>query len=348
MTKQKILVTGGNGFLGRAIVDELLEDSKVLNHDVIRILDKNENSFITDSRIEYLQGDVRNYEDVNKACKGMNVVFHTAAIVDWGIIPENEVLDINVGGTENIIKACKETKVEVLVFTSSLDAVYSGKPLVNIDESQPYPKIHRTSYCKSKFLGEKRVQEIPKGQLKNCILRPSDIYGERDPYHIDALVEMSKNGFYVRLGNGKSRCQHVYVGNMAHAHLLAAKALLENNEKVNGSIYFITDGPGENFFKFFDAIVKAAGYKIWPKNLWLPRRLAYSMGSISEFVAFLMRPIKRYVPKFSRFAVAYTCTDFTFNSDKAENDFGFVPKYSSKDAFERTVSYFRKGIYNQS
>jgi nucleoside-diphosphate-sugar epimerase len=341
-TKQDILITGGNGFLGRAIVEELLMNTDILKPGLIKIFDNNKNSFPAESGIEYFQGDVRNYEDVLAACMGIDVVFHTAAIVDWGILPESEVLAINVGGTENVIKACEESKVEVLVFTSSLDAVYSGKPLVNINENQPYPDKHKTSYCKSKYLGEKKILEIPKGSLKTCILRPSDIYGERDPYHIDALVEMSKNGFYVRLGNGKSKCQHVYVGNMAHAHLLAAKALIENNERVNGSIYFITDGPGGNFFKFFDAIVEAAGYRIWPKNLWLPKPLAYSMGSISEFVAFLMRPIKHYVPKFSRFAVTYTCTDFTFNSEKAKRDFGFIPKYSAKEAFERTVAYFRK------
>ncbi len=104
--------------------------------------------------------------------------------------------------------------------------------------------------------------------LKTCILRPSDIYGEEDPYHIGSLIDMAKTGFYVRLGNGKSKCQHVYVGNMAHAHVLAANALLQNNKKIMGNAYLITDGPGSNFFKFFDKIVSGAGYKIFPKNLW--------------------------------------------------------------------------------
>jgi len=340
--KSNILVTGGNGFLGWAIIEELLMNKEILNPGIIRVFDSKVNSFEPNSRIEYIQGDVRNYEEVLAVCTGIDIVFHTAAIIDWGIIPESEVLDINVGGTENIIRACQVLNVEALVYTSSLDAVYTGKPLVNIDEKQPYPEKHANAYCLSKALGEKRILEIPEGSTKSCILRPSDIYGERDPYHIDALVEMSKNGFYVRLGNGKSLCQHVYVGNMAHAHLLAARALINNNEKVNGSIYFITDGPGGNFFKFFDAIVEAAGYRIWPKNLWLPKPLAYSMGAVAEFVAFLLRPIKHYVPKFSRFAVNYTCTDFTFTSEKARDDFGFVPKYSEKEAFDKTVAFFRK------
>jgi nucleoside-diphosphate-sugar epimerase len=177
--------------------------------------------------------------------------------------------------------------------------------------------------------------------LKVVVLRPSDIYGEADPYHIDSLVEMAKGGFYVRLGNGKSKCQHVYVGNMAYAHVLAADALWNENEKVHGEIYFITDGKGSNFFKFFDQVVIGAGYNIFPKNLWLPRGLAYSIGAISEGIAVLMRPIKKYNPKFSRFAVIYTCTDFTYSSDKAIKDFGFKPKYSLEESLKKTISFYR-------
>ena len=178
--------------------------------------------------------------------------------------------------------------------------------------------------------------------LKTCILRPSDIYGEEDPYHIGSLIDMAKTGFYVRLGNGKSKCQHVYVGNMAHAHVLAANALLQNNEKVLGKAYLITDGPGSNFFTFFDQIVSGAGYNIFPKNFWIPRRIAFAMGSISEFAAWLVSPIKKYNPKFSRFAVIYTCNDFTFNSNKAKTDFGWEPKYSTPEAIENTISYYKK------
>ena len=151
---------------------------------------------------------------------------------------------------------------------------------------------------------------------------------------------MAKGGFYIRLGDGKAKSQHVYVRNIAHAHVLAAHALMNDNEAVCGQTYLITDGPGSNFFKFFDGIVEGAGYRIWPKNLWLPRSFAMFLGAISEGIAFLVRPIKQYTPKLSRFAVTYTCTEFTFSSEKAKRDFGFIPKYSEKEAFERTVKYY--------
>ncbi len=337
-----LLVTGGSGFLGKTIVKELLEESSPITPKEVRIFDINPYNGISDERIKMIRGDIRNPKDVAEACKVVDIVMHTAAVIDWGTKPKSEVISINVGGTENIIRACYENKVPNLVYTSSLDAVYRGKPLVDIDESIPYPEKHQTSYCESKYLAEKLILEANSESLKTCVLRPSDIYGEEDPYHIGSLIDMAKTGFYIRLGNGKSKCQHVYVGNMAHAHILAAKALMENNKAVLGNVYFITDGPGTNFFKFFDKIVKGIGYKFWPKNLWLHKWIAYPMASMSEFIALLISPIKKYNPKFSRFAVTYTSTDFTFNSNKAKTDFDFVPKYSEEEAIKRTISFYKK------
>jgi len=337
-----VLLTGGSGFLGKAIVRELTDLSSPIKPKEIRIFDIKPYAGVGDERIKFIQCDIRNPVDVTEVCKGVDVVIHTAAIIDWGTKPKSEVLSINVGGTENVIKACLENKVPNLVYTSSLDAVYRGRPLVDIDESLEYPSKHKTSYCESKYLAEKLVTEANDQNLKTCVLRPSDIYGEEDPYHIGSLIDMAKTGFYIRLGNGKSKCQHVYVGNMAYAHVLAANALLQNNDKVFGKVYFITDGPGTNFFKFFDKIIIGTGYKFFPKNLWLPKWIAYPLASISEFIALLVSPIKKYNPKFSRFAVTYTSTDFTFNSNRAKTDFGFITKYSEKEAVERTIKFYKK------
>ncbi len=337
-----ILITGGAGFLGKSLLGELYDESSPLKPGVVRVFDISGPPEGLNGQVEYLQGDIRDYDQVSKACDGMDIVIHTAAIVDWGVRSEKEVLDVNVEGTRNVIRACSENSVPYMVHTSSLDAVYSGKPLVDINEDQPYPDQHETTYCKSKYLSEKLVVEAHQNGLATCVLRPSDIYGEMDPYHIGSLIDMSRGGFYVRLGNGRSNCQHVYVGNMAYALLLAAAALSNGNDRVGGEVYFITDGPGSNFFTFFDQVVRGAGYRIWPRNLWIPRGLAYFLASMSEFAAWLVRPIKKYNPKFSRFAVTYTCTDFTFTSDKARDHFNYKPKYGKEEALERTIEFYKK------
>ncbi|HHE65417.1 MAG TPA: NAD-dependent epimerase/dehydratase family protein [Bacteroidetes bacterium] len=342
LNNPNILITGGSGFLGQRIVEEFLLDDSPIKPGLVKVFDIKPYVGEFDDKIEYIKGDVRDTDAVNKACEGIDIVIHAAAIIDWGTKSEKEVLSINVDGTKNIIEACKTNGVKYLVYTSSLDAVFTGKPLINIDESQEYPEKHQTIYCESKHLSEVEVMNVNSDQLKTCVLRPSDIYGEADPYHIDALIEMAMSGFYVRLGNGKSKCQHVYVGNMAYAHVLAASEMWNGNKNLFGEIFFITDGEGENFFKFFDQVVAGAGYKIFPKNLWLPKGLAYTIGSISELIAVLMRPIKRYNPKFSRFAVIYTCTDFTFSAKKAEKSFGYKPKYNLDQSLEKTIGFYRK------
>ncbi|MFZ4520545.1 MAG: NAD-dependent epimerase/dehydratase family protein [Bacteroidales bacterium] len=348
------MLTGGSGFLGKAIVKELLAPGSPLSPAMLRIFDISPYSGPADSRIEMVTGDIRDAQAVSAACRGIDLVIHSAAVVDWGTKPEKEVLDVNFGGTENVVNACMEHHIRHLVYTSSLDAVFEGKPLVNINEEIPYPENHPNMYCRSKYLSEKLVlgsngrkhesssinsMSGPRF-LTTCSLRPADIYGEGDPYHIGSLINMAKGGFYVRLGNGTSKSQHVYSGNMAWAHVLAAKALLQGNPVVAGNTYFITDGPPANFFTFFDRFVIGAGYRIWPKNIWIPRGIAYSMGMISEGIALLVRPVKKYAPKFSRFAVIYTCSDFTFTSAKAHTDFGFVPKYSAEEAYRLTVAHY--------
>jgi nucleoside-diphosphate-sugar epimerase len=344
-----LFLTGGSGFIGSRIVEELLANDSPLKPSKISVFDTKPYEGVQHEIVEFIQGDVRDYTAIEKASKNADIAIHSAAIIDWGTKSKQEVLDINVEGTKNMIKACKTNNIKNLLYTSSLDAVFRGStPLVDIDETLPYPTTHPTIYCESKKLGELAILEAHSTDLKTCILRPSDVYGEADPYHIDSLIDMANSGFYVRLGNGSSKCQHVYVGNMAYAHVLAANALWNNNKKVEKEIYFITDGKGANFFKFFDQIVEGVGYKIFPKNAWIPKKLAYSIGSISEGIAVLMRPIKHYNPKFSRFAVTYTCTDFTFSSKKASEDFNFQPKYTTAEALQKTINFYSKKQINGS
>ena len=337
-----ILLTGGSGFLGRAIIAEMLNETSPLKIQELTVYDLKPLEGISEDRVIYSKGDVRDADRLKEVCRGMDAVIHTAAIVDWGNRSEAEIMEVNFGGTKNVIEACRFNGVKAMLYTSSLDVLFDGRELVDVDEDTPYPEKHSSYYCTTKYLAEKRVLESNSDILKTCALRPADIFGEGDPFHIGSLIGMAKGGFYIRLGDGKTKSQHVYVRNIAYAHVLAAKALLEGNKKVAGNPYFVTDSPGSNFFTFFDHIVLEAGYRIWPGNLWLPRRFAYVIGSISEFIALILRPIIKYTPKMSRFAVLYTCTNYTFNAERAKADFGFVPKYNREEAMERTVGFYRK------
>ncbi len=337
-----ILLTGGAGFLGSFMVRTLLSDSSPLRVKELRVLDIKPGPPIADERASFILGDIRDAALMNEVCRDVDLVFNTAAIVDWGTRPKEEVFSVNHGGAKVVMEACLANKVTALVHTSTLDVLFDGSAHVDADESFPYPEQHYNAYCESKYLGEVLVRNADGEDLRTCVIRPSDIFGERDPYHMGSLVKMAKGGFYIRLGKGVAKCQPIYVGNLTHGHLMAGKALLEGNQILRGKAYFITDGPPANFFKFFDAIVVAAGYRIWPRNIWLPRWFAYTLGAISEFIAVLARPIKRYNTKLSRYAVIYTCTDYTIKTDLANREFGYEPLFTREEAIARTAEFFRK------
>lgn len=89
--KPIILVTGGSGFLGKSVIKELIAADALIKTKEIRIFDKRKYEGTQDPRIKFIQGDTRNYKEVKEACKGVDVVIHTAALIDWGTHPKSVV-----------------------------------------------------------------------------------------------------------------------------------------------------------------------------------------------------------------------------------------------------------------
>jgi len=321
------LVIGGAGLLGRAIVSLLLEEGYF-----VRILDLEK---VERDGVESIVGDIRNIEDVQKACEGIDTVFQTAAAIWDPKLPKQVYYDVNVHGNQNVIDTCIKLGIPRLVYTSTMDVVCGDdkKPLVYIDETTPYPeKMPRDHYSRSKILGEKSVIEANnvKG-LQTTSLRPVGMYGPGDKYHIANIVNMAKLGNKMKLGDGSAKFSHVYSENAAYAHILAAKHLyLESH--VAGECYFIADHqPAENLFAFMQPFLEELNLPIPTKSI--PFKLAYFLAWFAE----------KFAPKsnFNRFSVIQTCLDHTFVSDKAERDFGYKPIISKEEAFEKTVEWFK-------
>jgi nucleoside-diphosphate-sugar epimerase len=232
------------------------------------------------------------------------------------------------------VDTCLELGIRRLVYTSTLDVVVEGsRPIVDGDESLPYPKrVPRDPYCRTKILAERLVLDANGSDLATCALRPVGMYGPRDRYHLGNVISMARRGRFVRLGDGSARFSHVYSENAAFAHLLAARRL-EPGSPIAGQAYFIADHyPAGNLFDFMEPFLMALGLPLPRRSI--PYPVAMALATIAELVA----------PRsnFSRFAVIQTCVDHTFVDGKAARELGYWPIVSKEEAFRRTVAWLRR------
>lgn len=345
--KYNIALTGAAGFLGKHIIDELCQAA---NNDLplakLLLLDKaviDTSNIISDINIESQVIDITDLDSLNQYLTDIDLVIHSASLVDWGNHPKELLHQINVKGTENVIDACKANNISKLIYTSTMDVLHDGKAIVNGDETLPYPKIFNDTYAETKAIAEQIVIANNNESLQTAVIRPCGIYGPADPYHITEIIKAIDSGtLKVRVGDGSALFQHTYVGNVAHGHVMLAKSMLEDNEQVGGEAYFIIDDPAENFFDFFEPIIAALGYSFPPKSRYIPYRIMYGLACVIEAACYCIKPFKKdlSVP-LTRSSVRMLCEDFTVTTDKAHRHFGYSPKYSKKEAFETTVAYFK-------
>ena len=340
MSVQRILITGGAGFLGRAILRELASSPL----EEVRVFDLEPVDPRSCPGLVSIVGDVCDPDALLAACRGVDVVVHAASLVDWGHVTPERLTEVNVGGSENVVRACREAGVRGLVYTSSMDVVCGTEPVVRADETVPYPDVFANEYSRTKALAEQVVLRAHGPELSVCVLRPCGMFGEADPYHVTNLLRVVRDGSMpFRIGDGSAAFQHVYVGNVAHAHVLALRQVLEPEATVAGQRYFITDdSPAVNFFDFMEPIVTGLGYSLPPKSRRAPYALMLALGAVVEAAAAVVRPIHRFTPTLTRSSVRFICHDHTFVGDRARRDLGYAPIYSEADAIERTIAHFRE------
>jgi nucleoside-diphosphate-sugar epimerase len=149
---------------------------------------------------------------------------------------------VNLDGTLRVLEAARKNGVRAVVYTSTMDVVMDGGPLVGIDEDQPYPDHYLDAYSESKALAEQAVLAANDANLRTVVLRACGIYGEADPYHMDSVLTAARDGkLTFRLGSADTVFEHVYVGNVAYAHALAAFAMVgDEPPPLLGNTYFVT------------------------------------------------------------------------------------------------------------
>ncbi|KAF5382411.1 hypothetical protein D9615_002970 [Tricholomella constricta] len=245
--KDIYLVIGGSGFVGRHIVQQLLDRG-----DTVAALDIVQRYH----DVPFYSADITNEEQVADALRksGTTCIIHTASPP---ATLNNPALyfKVNVDGTKAIIAAAVATGVRKLVYTSSAGVVFNGGDLVDIDERLPPPEVPLDSYNDSKAKAEALVLEANgKGGLLTVALRPAGIFGPGDRQVMAGLYAVyERNQTHFQIGDNTNLFDWTYVGNVARAHIIAADKLetlppsspLNTLEKLPFSVDAVSLSPAE-------------------------------------------------------------------------------------------------------
>jgi 2-alkyl-3-oxoalkanoate reductase len=312
----RVLVTGGGGFLGKAIIKRLVPYTP---H--IRSLSRNFYTELGELNIEQVQGDIRDAAAVAGACRERDVVFHVAAKTGiWG--PYQEFHDTNVIGTQHIVKSCKRHGITHLIYTSSPSVVYDGDAdVMGLDESAPYPDQYHTYYQETKAQAERAVVQACDASMLAVVLRPHLIWGPGDTQFVPRIVQQAKT--LRRVGDGRNRIDTTYIDNAAQAHLQAAEQLL-HNKQLSGRIFFISQGEPIYLWDMVDHILSAAGLP--PVKKSIPKGLAYAIGGLMESIYKVFGI--RSEPRMTRFLANELARHHWFDISAAKRDLGYVPEVS--------------------
>jgi nucleoside-diphosphate-sugar epimerase len=326
----KALVTGGGGFLGKAIVRLLLErgwEVASFSRAAYPELDR--------LGVEQHRGDLADAPAVAAAAAGCDTVFHVAARAGvWGAYAD--YFRANVIGTENVIAACRCHGIGRLVHTSSPSVVFDGTDIEGGDESLPYPGRFEAPYSETKALAERLVLAANDGELATVALRPHLIWGPEDNHLVPRIVARGRAGRLRRVGTRPCPVDSVYVDNAAEAHVLAAERL-EPGAAPAGRAYFISNGEPLPLWELVDRILAAAG--VPPVARTVSPTTAYAAGWLLEKLYGALRIGAE--PPMTRFLARELATAHWFDISAARLDLGYAPRVSIDEGLDRLQEWFR-------
>jgi 2-alkyl-3-oxoalkanoate reductase len=322
----RILVTGGTGFTGKALVKRLLEEG----HQV-RALDYKEGLKTEELRewgAEVIIGSVTEKSVVDKSMQGVEAVHHLAAAFRELNVPDTYYHEVNVGGTRNVLEAAFRQGVKKFIYCSTC-GVHG-----NIDHppgGEDAPIQPADYYQATKFEAEPMVNEYYKKGLKTVILRPAAIYGPGDPERFYMIFKRVAKGSFPMFGEGKTFYHPLYIDNLIDAFLLAME-----EEKGNGQTYLIAD---EEYLEIKELVRKvglAMGIKVRIKHYPLvPLIIA------GHFFEKVCKPLKISPPIFPR-RVDWYRQNRAFKIDKAKQDLGYQPKIGIAEGLRKTAEWYIK------
>jgi 2-alkyl-3-oxoalkanoate reductase len=329
----KVLVTGGGGFLGSALI-ERLRGRGLAVRSVARQFYPN----LHEQEVEQVQGDIADRTVVARAVEGCETIFHTASKAGlWGT--DEEYHRINVDGTQNLIEAGRDLGVRRIIYTSSPSVVFTGRDMENADESLPYSERYDAPYPRSKAKAEQMILAANSESLATLSIRPHLIWGPGDNNLLPRIIARARAGRLLKIGHGNPIIDPVYIDNAVDAHLQAAERL-DPGSPVAGRAYFITQGETVPIWEMINHLLKAAHEA--PVKRTISRPMAVAVSGVLEAAYRLAGRTDE--PPMTRFMARQLSTTHWFNNDAARRDLGYEPRVSINEGLRRLEEWLHGGF----
>lgn len=319
-----ILLTGATGFVGRNLIHKLKENYK------IRILLRPDSNayLLKDINVEKVLGNPFSIESLQNALEGAEYIIHCAGVTMG--LNYNDYYKGNVLYTQNLLEAIKKYNPSLKKFIYISSQAASGPCITDFPKKEDDPATPISWYGLSKLIGEKKVKE---SNVPYIILRPCGIYGPYD-HEYYPLFKMTKLGLQIKLGDGLTKVNFLYIDDFIQAIELCLKA------KIVNKTYFVT-GDGEySWLNTLNTCKKIIGKKVL--RIRIPKFFLLFAGHIKSILnSMLKKPSLFNKDKAKEMVQNFWICD-TFMIKK---ELGYSPKYSLEEGFRLTYEWYKKEKY---
>ncbi len=323
----RVLITGASGLLGHHLISALHERGDSVQALVL----PNEDASRLEARnVAIFRGDIREPETLRAPMRGVDGVFHLAAMMGlWR--PMADYRAVNVTGAENVCRAAMAAGVKRLIHISSA-MVYNlaiGRPVTEDDPLMPLDE----PYCLTKAEGDRLVQHmIAEQQLPAVIIRPATIFGPGDRLNFGRIADRLRAGKGLLIGSGHNAVPFVYVTDVVQGLLLA----LDHSRAV-GQAYNIGNDQPLTQEELLRAVAKELG--VAPPRLHVPYYPLYAAAGAAERLATLSR--NRIPPFVTRHGVKLYGAGNHLSIDKARRELGYAPRVSVREGVRLAAAWYQ-------
>jgi len=321
-----VLVTGASGYIGGQLALRLRRDGHAVR-TLVRPSSHVDHLVAAD--VELVQGDIRNAEDVARAVEGVQLIYHIAGAFRTAGHSDALYMDVNVGGTANVMAAATRHGVPRVVHNSTI-GVHGDVREIPCTEDSPFNP--GDAYQRSKAEGERCAQEAFASGLPGTVCRPSSVYGPGDLRNLK-MFKMLRQGRFYMFGSGETLFHPAYIDDLVEGLLLCGR-----HPSAVGRTYLLV-GPEYVTLNQWVAAAAEAVHREPPR-----RRLPYwplAMGAVA--CEAICVPLGIEPPLYRRRA-RFFVNNRAFSSARAREELGYFPRIGVVEGCHRTATwYFEQG-----